>query len=171
MRVLAATSGVDEDGSREALRSDLLARLGAEPVEIPPLRDRIEDLGALATHFAGGALGDVEPAAFRALCLHPWPLNVRELESALGRALALSGDRSLRLEHLPEAVRTSLDCGAPVLDHRRPRPAAPSRAELERLMRHHRGNIASVARALGRPWNTVWRWLARHHLEPDRFRE
>jgi transcriptional regulator with PAS, ATPase and Fis domain len=171
VRVLAATSGVAEEGSGEALRSDLLARLGAEPIEIPPLRDRIEDVAALVAHFAGGALGEVEPAAFRALCLHGWPLNVRELESSVRRALALSGDGSLRLQHLPAAVRDSLERGAPVVDRRRAKGAAPGRGELEQLLREHRGNVAGVARSLGRQWNTVWRWLVRHELEPNRFRE
>jgi transcriptional regulator with GAF, ATPase, and Fis domain len=172
VRVLAATIGGAAEGAEQALRSDLLARLGAEPIEIPPLRERIEDLGALVGHFAGGALADFEPAAFRALCFHGWPLNVRELETCVRRALTLADDGCLRLEHLPAAVRASLERGAPVTDRPRARPtAAPGRDELERLLREHHGNVASVARSLDRPWNTIWRWLTRHRIEPERFRE
>jgi transcriptional regulator with GAF, ATPase, and Fis domain len=171
VRVLAATSGPVAEGSRAALRSDLLARLGAEPIEIPPLRDRIEDLGALVAHFAAGEIRELEPAAFRALCLYGWPLNVRELESCIKRAIALAGDGRIRLEHLTAAVRGALERGAPVTHRPRAPRAAPARGELEQLLREHNGNVAGVARSLDRKWNTVWRWLVRHELSPDRFRQ
>jgi len=89
----------------------VLGRLGAQPIVLPPLRDRIEDVGRLVAHF----LGDLkdgrafEPEAFHALCLHAWPLNVRELSKVIEEAEALSrGAATIGLEHLPDAVTATL---------------------------------------------------------------
>ena len=167
VRILATTSRL-EGGPAPTLRPDLLARLGSEPVRIPPLRERPEDIGPLAAHFAAGAVETVEPAAFRALSLYTWPLNVQELERTIQRAVALvEGD--LRLEHLPGAIAGTLDRGAPIALRRRPRPAPP-RAELAHLLSQHHGNVAEVARSLDRKWAVVWRWIGKHQLHPDQFR-
>ena len=170
VRILAATSRLGGGNNSHPLRSDLVARLGAEPIRIPPLRERPEDIGPLAAHFAAGAVDAVEPAAFRALTLYGWPLNIRELEKAIKHAVALSPDRRLRLEHLPTTVQGALERGAPIATRRKPRPA-PARSELERLLRQHRGNVSEVARSLDRKWAVVGRWLARHELRPEQFRQ
>jgi DNA-binding NtrC family response regulator len=169
VRVIATTSTSTSTGD-VPLRPELLARLGADPVQIPPLRHRPEDLGCLLAHFGGDALREVDAAAFRALCLYAWPLNVAELETCIRRALTLCPDGHLRVEQLPAVVGGSLTRGAPVTAGRRTPRAAPGRGELERLLREHRGNVAGVARALDRQWNVVWRWLVRHELQPSRFR-
>ena len=72
---------------------------------IPPLRDRIEDVGALVAHLGGAAFAGMEPAAFRALCLHDWPRNVRELEDVVKRAVTLAGGKKIRLDDLSAGVR------------------------------------------------------------------
>jgi DNA-binding NtrC family response regulator len=169
VRVIATTSASAPMGE-VAMRPELLARLGADPIRIPPLRDRPEDVGSLLAHFGGDAVRETDAAAFRALCLYGWPLNVAELEACIKRALTLCQDGHLRVEHLPAAVSGSLTRGAPVNSGRRMPRAAPGRGELERLLREHRGNVAGVARALDRQWNVVWRWLVRHELQPSRFR-
>ena len=170
VRVVAATNNPLGSEIGAGMRSDLLARLGPDPIVIPPLRDRIEDLGALIQYFGEGALQSIDPAAFRALSLYAWPLNVRELEGCIRRAVTLADDGHILLEHLPEVVVASLTRGAPISQRRRAR-AAPARGELERLMRDHQGNVAGVARTLDRGWNTVWRWLTRHEIAPERFRK
>jgi DNA-binding NtrC family response regulator len=110
VRVVAATSktALDKGGH---VQEALLGRLGAQPIVLPPLRDRIEDVGRLAAHFLAQA-GDergFEPEAFHALLLHPWPLNVRELAKVVGEASVLSrGAPAIGLEHLPDAVTANL---------------------------------------------------------------
>src|SRR5262249_1151043 len=106
VRIVAATSRIAlEKGPH--LQEAVPGRLGAQPIMLPPLHDRVEDIGQLAAYF----LRDVrdgrafEPEAFHALCLHSWPLNVRELLKVIGEAEALSrGAPSIGLEHLPDAV-------------------------------------------------------------------
>jgi DNA-binding NtrC family response regulator len=184
VRVLAATNRPVDPALPGALRSDLLGRLGAAPVLLPPLRERLEDLGALASHFLArtpaGALG-LDSAAFRALFAYSWPLNVRELEKIVGAAARLAaGERPIALRDLPQAVATP--GGAPATAPAAPSPAAvpsgrrppspgPSREQLEALLVEHQGNVADVSRALGRQRAAVWRWIKRFGLGVDRHRE
>src|SRR5215471_2781979 len=89
VRVIAATNRVAAAGGKgpAGMRDDIVARLGAAPIHLPPLRDRIEDLGVLIAHFLRATPGvRFEQPAFRALSLHPWPLNVRELEKIVTTA-------------------------------------------------------------------------------------
>jgi two-component system NtrC family response regulator len=110
VRVVAATSRMAlEKGGH--VQEALLGRLGAQPIALPPLRDRIEDVGRLAAHFLALAGDDrgFEPEAFHALLLHAWPLNVRELSKVVNEASVLSrGAAAIGLEHLPDAVTTLL---------------------------------------------------------------
>ena len=110
VRVIAATSRTALDRGRH-LQEALLGRLGAQPIVLPPLRDRAEDIGRLAAHFLQQA-GDersFEPEAFQALLLHAWPLNVRELGKVIAEAAVLSHDvPAIGLEHLPDAVTALL---------------------------------------------------------------
>ena len=169
VRVLAATSRLGGGNSSHPLRSDLVARLGAEAIRIPPLRERPEDIGPLAAHFATGGVRGIDAAAFRALALYNWPLNIRELEKAIKHAVALAPDGRICLEHLPSTVRGAQEQGPRIALRRRPRPA-PARGELEHLLRQHNGNVSGVARSLDRKWAVVWRWIARHELRPEQFR-
>jgi transcriptional regulator with PAS, ATPase and Fis domain len=110
VRIVAATSRVDMQKGQH-VQEAVLGRLGAQPILLPPLRERIEDIGRLVAHF----LRDLkdgrcfEPEAFHALCLHGWPLNVRELSKVVEEAEALShGAATIGLEHLPDAVTATL---------------------------------------------------------------
>jgi transcriptional regulator with PAS, ATPase and Fis domain len=115
VRVVAATSRVAlEKGAH--VQEALIGRLGAQPILLPPLRDRIEDVGRLCAHF----LRDVtdgrtfEPEAFKALMLHDWPLNVRELLKVITEAEVLSRSTpAIGFEHLPSAIvsKLQLDIG------------------------------------------------------------
>jgi DNA-binding NtrC family response regulator len=169
VRVVAATTKLSE-----TMRSDLIGRFGAEPIVIPPLRERPEDIGALAAHFGGAAFASfdgMEPPAFRALCLYHWPRNVRELEGVVQRAVALAAGRPVRLEDLPEHVRAALAKGPRADDVRRRYRRAPSRVELEELLRDTNGSVAEVARMLDRKWNVVSRWIEQYRLNVDRYRQ
>jgi hypothetical protein len=97
--------------SQGKFRADLLARLSGFTIVLPPLHQRREDLGliiaALLTKLAPDRAGRITFGyeAARALMLYAWPHNVRELERCLAAAIVLAGDGTVRLEHLPAAVR------------------------------------------------------------------
>ena len=125
VRIIAATNRtVVGPGKSGGLRDDIVARLGAAPIHLPPLRNRIEDLGALVAHFLRGVPAQgprFEQPAFRALSLHAWPLNVRELEKIVTTAAVLTGGKPIALRDLPEPIARVLSA-----------PAAPGRAPLHR---------------------------------------
>jgi transcriptional regulator with PAS, ATPase and Fis domain len=173
-RVLAATShtAAPKGSSTVGLRADLAARLGAEPIRLPPLRHRIEDLGALIAYFIGPTAHRFDPLAFQALALHTWPGNVRELEKVIGNAELLARDaEAIGLDHLPSAIADtpgrlkSQSSGTPG------RPPPPNAAELEALLQRFHGNVLRVARELGRTPPLIYRWCRRFKLEPERFRQ
>ncbi len=113
VRIIAAThrnlQAMIEDG---AFREDLFYRLNVIPLEIPPLRERVEDVPELVAHFFARAkqrhgredlaLPDALMPYFRA---HRWPGNVRELENVVERLVVLARGREVTLEDLPEALR------------------------------------------------------------------
>lgn len=111
VRIVAATNrDLEAEARAGRFREDLYYRLSVFPIRVPPLRERLGDLGALATHFvraSGERLGvsgaELRRADLRALSDYDWPGNVRELQNVIERALILSQGRSrLRLE-LPAA--------------------------------------------------------------------
>ncbi len=154
-----------------SFRSDLLARLAGFRVFIPPVRERLDDLGllvaaALAEVPAGRRPTGLALEAARGLLRHDWPLNVRELQQCLWSAAALSNDR-LQAARLPAPVRDLCFDGDAV-------PAASEsdelRDELVRMLREHGGNLAAVARAMDKDRTQIRRWLKRYGLNPDRYR-
>ena len=106
VRIIAATSRVALDTGKH-LQEAMLGRLGAQPIVLPPLRERIEDLGGLCAYFLREMTDGrtLEPDAFKALMLHDWPLNVRELLKVVTEAEVLSRSTpSIGFEHLPSAI-------------------------------------------------------------------
>jgi DNA-binding NtrC family response regulator len=92
-------------------REDLYYRLAVIPVEIPPLRDRLEDVPLLVQHFlqkqasaSGGEPKKIDPAATDILCHYSYPGNVRELENAIERACALCENELILPSDLPPHI-------------------------------------------------------------------
>jgi DNA-binding NtrC family response regulator len=164
LRVCSAThrdvAALVRDGG---FREDLLARLGGFTLELPPLRERREDLGlfvrALLMRLAGARANEIRlaPKAARALLLHEWPMNIRELEKALERGLALAPDGVIQEDHLPEEVQAGPALALTGEDAR-------IRLQLEGLLAEHTGNISAVARAMGKDRVQIRRWIKRFNL-------
>ncbi|RMG31364.1 MAG: sigma-54-dependent Fis family transcriptional regulator, partial [Gammaproteobacteria bacterium] len=109
LRVVAATN---RDPARAVadgvFRQDLLYRLDVLRIEVPPLRERREDIPSLARHFLarqaarmGVPVPELSPEVMERLRAYHWPGNVRELENVMERALVLSGGAGIGLQHLP----------------------------------------------------------------------
>jgi len=113
VRVVAATNrDLKAEVARGRFREDLYYRLHIVPLSIPPLRERPEDIPALARHFVkrfaarmNRAASDISEAAMRALTRYPWPGNVRELENAVEQALVFSEGPELTEADLPAFLR------------------------------------------------------------------
>jgi DNA-binding NtrC family response regulator len=172
-RILAATSRTapPTQSGGSGLRADLAARLGAEAIRIPPLRDRIEDIGALVAFLLDDGARRFELAAFQALCLYTWPGNVRELGKVVSSAEALSrGAERIGAEHLPSAIAATPRRVRASPSGRASRPP-PTALELEGLMRRFNGNMLRVARELERKPALVYRWAKRFKLNADDYRK
>jgi two-component system response regulator AtoC len=112
MRVVAATNMDPQRAVDEGkLRHDLFFRLNVLRIDVPPLRDRREDIALLAEHFLrkyASELGHVVPRLSRPVLerleSYAWPGNVRELENLMERAAVLSAGSEIRLEHLPANI-------------------------------------------------------------------
>jgi len=148
VRVVAATNrNLEEMVARGTFRADLYYRLAVFPVELPPLRDRREEIRPLAGHFLArhAALMHRRPPrvseeVWRALEGHDWPGNVRELENFVQRALILSPGPELTLPDLPVGpLRLAAAAPQP--------PASPGRfddevrAVIERALAHAGGRV------------------------------
>ena len=112
VRVIAATNrDVEEEVGHGRFRQDLMYRLNAVTIHLPPLRERVEDIPLLAEHFAArlrppdSAPVTFSPAALKLLKAYNWSGNVRELENAVLRAASLC-DNVIYPEHLPVRVQT-----------------------------------------------------------------
>lgn len=183
VRIVAATHrDLDAMVQARQFRADLLARLDGWTLLLPPLRERLEDLGLLADALLTRTLGErADPPALgweaaRALLRHDWPLNVRELEQSLTAAAILSGG-TIELAHLPGAIRRSAagsSAAAPEPDTAEAAPLSAAdqqrREELIAQLTTHQGNVAAVARSMAKAPIQIRRWLVRYAIDLDRFR-
>ena len=186
VRVVSATHRhLEERVAEGRFRGDLYARLNGHSTELPPLRARKEDLRALIAHFLGkhgGTHITIAPAAMGAICHYDWPYNVRELEAAIRRALALmaaDASRELELRHLPDTVQRAMEgYGTEASSPSLPPPAttsaaraqAPDEVTMRELLTRHHGNITAIARELRKDRVQVHRWLKKYNLTPEEFR-
>lgn len=165
VRVVAATKKDLLAMAREGtFREDLYYRLNVMRIDVPPLRERIEDLSRLVRHLlcriAGGRRAVVQPEAMALLAAHPWPGNVRELANTLERAWLL-GRGAVSAEHL------TLDSGPQEAPNRGAFKESVARFERELLLealQTAEGNKAAAARLLGMKPSTFRDSLAKHGL-------
>jgi formate hydrogenlyase transcriptional activator len=127
VRVIAATNqDLDEMVQRRAFRADLFYRLNVFPIQVPPLRERTEDVPLLVAHFVrhfaerhGKRIDEIPDTIIDTLRSHPWPGNVRELQNVIERAVVATPGRTLQM---PNADRRA----------HRPAPSARTLAQVER---------------------------------------
>jgi Sigma-54 interaction domain/FHA domain len=171
IRVIAAThENLGDRVAARRFRKDLYARLRGFSLTLPPLRDRIEDIGLLVADLlprvAGGRSGEMVlgRAVARALLSYDWPLNVRELEHALAAAVAISSGNEIAPAHLPDDLRMALNNAASL-------PVLRERERFIALVNEHAGNVSAMARALGTSRSHIRRLAQRYQVELDAARD
>jgi two-component system response regulator PilR (NtrC family) len=176
VRVIAATNRPLEAMVRERrFREDLFYRLNVIPINVPPLRERREDIPLLAEHFLrafaremGKDVTGFAPAVLDRLTAHGWPGNVRELENAIERAVALETTDLIRVDQLPESmwgVSPGLAADAPSLTEGFSLDAHLSSIESELLRRaldQAAGDRGQAARLLGITPRSLRYLLSKH---------
>jgi DNA-binding NtrC family response regulator len=177
VRVVAATNRVASEAlANGTLREDLFYRLSVFVLELPPHRQRVEDIPLLAARFIeefnaqnGRSVPGLTPDAEEALAQYAWPGNVRELRNAMHRAVVLAGSGAIMREHLPPAVAGDRPAPARAPDAR---AIVPLR-DMERQMiiraleetSYHKPRAAAM---LGISLKTLYNKLARFGLPPNR---
>jgi len=166
-RVISATNArLAEEVGAGRFREDLLFRLNTVEIHLPPLRERREDISALASYFLGvharryrKDLRGFDQAAMQAMLDNPWQGNVRELNHVVERAVLLAQDTVLR--NIDLALRSGPQ-GSPRLDDM-------SLEEVEaflikKALARYNGNVSHAANALGLSRSALYRRLQRYGL-------
>ncbi|UCG66340.1 MAG: sigma-54-dependent Fis family transcriptional regulator [Deltaproteobacteria bacterium] len=110
VRILAASNRrLKEDVDKGIFREDLFYRLNVVHIEVPQLKERVEDIPFLVAHFVEKFRSskkkiELAPEVWKALYSYPWPGNIRELENTMERAMVMSSDENITLKDLPDYV-------------------------------------------------------------------
>lgn len=194
VRIVAASNKrLDELVRQGVFRSDLYYRLRVVPIELPPLRDRREDIPLLAMHFLNRLsamstppVGEIDPEAMHALYNHDWPGNIRELENAIKAAVALADGTVIHRDDLPGSIAprparplgSSRQAAESLLDLERPLPELTdtiiSRVERDyfsELLALYKGNVARCARHSGLSRRCVTQKLQKYGLDRTQFKD
>jgi DNA-binding NtrC family response regulator len=185
VRVVAATHRELLRLSKEGkFRDDLYYRLNVVKIDLPPLRDRPEDIPLLASHFVekfglpGKAVSQIAPEAMEALLRYRWPGNVRELENAIERACVTSRDGVIRPENMPPEIvqpaapryELPVDLARPLAEQLAELAAAFEERYLRRTLKKTRGHVGRTAALSGLSRRTITEKLALYRIDKAEFK-
>jgi sigma-54 dependent transcriptional regulator, acetoin dehydrogenase operon transcriptional activator AcoR len=161
-------------------RRDLYYRIAVLRLQIPPLRDRGDDVVELAHHFASKAASRMERPSprfdaevFRIFRLYSWPGNVRELRNVIENMILLGNSDQLGVADVPIEIRQQTDQdAASIFVEQQSSPASPNlklseRAAIEAALAEARGNLTDAARRLGIARSTLYRKLDEYGIGRD----
>lgn len=171
IRLICATNMPLYDMVKEnRFRQDLLYRINTIEIEIPSLRDRMEDIPLLAAHFLkhyaekyGKNISKISEAAMARMNKHPWPGNIRELQHALERAVILSNSSVLQPEDFTFNAPAGKENEQPLnldqfnLDE-------VEKLLIRKVLKKYNGNITQAAAELGLTRSSLYRRLEKHGL-------
>jgi DNA-binding NtrC family response regulator len=168
-RVIAATNQDLAEAIRaKTFRQDLFYRLNVVHLQVPPLRDRPDDIPLLAQHFlwryateTNKKIDSIQPEAMEVMRRYPYPGNVRELENAIERAVVVGKSRQIQLSNLPFTIAEG-------------DAAEMEKLSLEEMERQHiarvlaieAGNLSNVARILRINRSTLYAKIKKYGLAP-----
>jgi len=180
VRVLAATNkDLREEIAAGRFREDLLYRLNVVEIEVPPLRERLEDVPRLVQYFAeqisasaGVPLRAFGDDAVARLARRPWPGNVRELRNAVERLLILGSGRTIGAADVDRLLPPVEEGEAPVALVAAPLTFESFKQEAERSflvqkLREHDWNVSETARVLKMPRSNLYKKIERYGLKRD----
>lgn len=183
VRIVAASSvSLDEEVRQARFRPDLYHRINVARIEVPPLRERTEDIPLLANRFLdhysrelGRATAPLGAEVMEVLVNYSWPGNVRELQNVIKRTLAWAREESIRLDDLPEEIVTRAGEKKPVgvgsfFQTREIHLKSFETEYFTKLLRQSGGDVSSAAREAQLPRGTFYRLLKKHALNAADFR-
>jgi DNA-binding NtrC family response regulator len=170
IRLICATNMPLYDMVKEnRFRQDLLYRINTIEVEIPPLRERIEDIPLLATHFVKHyatkyekAVSKISEGAMTRMHKHGWPGNIRELQHAIERAVILSNTTILQPEDFNFTAAAVKEDGQLSLEQYNLDEV--EKLLIRKVLKKYNGNITQAASELGLTRSSLYRRLEKHGL-------
>ena len=195
VRVIAATSkNLDRAIAEKTFRADLYYRLSVITLNVPPLRNRREDIPDLVESYInyfrptlGHHVENIDSDVLDALCSYSWPGNVRELINVIERALILCEGSDLTLRELPDSIRDESDVPEPgardVLRLPRGWDKAPlkditaritgdlERRYITRLLKETRGRIGTAAQRAGIRSRSLFNKMKKHGIDKETFKD
>jgi DNA-binding NtrC family response regulator len=186
VRVVSATNRSLEKMIKEGtFREDLYYRLNVIRIELPPLRERPEDVPLLVAHFISkyaqpGASPTVSPEAMDVLPAHSWPGNIRQLENAIERAVITARSGVITLASLPPEIRRHpsphrslmhVDLSRHLPDQLAEITAAFEKRYLRKALKKTRGHVGRCARITGLSRRSITDKIAQHQIDKEEFKK
>ena len=179
--ICATNRDLQEEINAGRFRQDLFYRLGVIHMELPPLRDRSDDVMLLAEAFLknlqrdNARISGFSDEVIDCFCRYEWPGNIRELRNVIERTVALSRTETVQLSDLPKPIResnTSTSRSVSVLAEISREEALDNadRSYLTALLEKHGGNISQAAQQAGLSRQGMHKLLTRHGLDAAEFR-
>ncbi|MBI3464787.1 MAG: sigma-54-dependent Fis family transcriptional regulator [Planctomycetes bacterium] len=174
VRVVCATNrNLIDMVDKDDFRQDLYFRINTFEIQLPPLRERVDDLAELAQHLLtrrrssrGASVATLSEEALEELRAYHWPGNVRELANVVEHAAILSGGGTILPEHLPQQLRLGRrPATAPAPDGSPPTLRDIEMEHILAVLEKHQGNKPVAARELGISLKTLYNKL--HQLQPS----
>ncbi|WKZ58381.1 MAG: sigma-54 dependent transcriptional regulator [Cyclobacteriaceae bacterium] len=170
IRLISATNMPLYDMVKEnRFRQDLLYRINTIEIEIPPLRERLEDIPLLANHFLkyyaekyNKTVSKISDAAAVRMHKHPWPGNIRELQHAIERAVILSNNPVLQPEDFNLSTSGPKEDGQLSLEQYNLEEV--EKLLIRKVLKKYNGNITQAAAELGLTRSSLYRRLEKHGL-------
>jgi two-component system response regulator AtoC len=175
VRVLCATNrNLDTEVRAGRFREELLYRINVININLPPLRERKDDIALLANHFLRKSEKSLNRAAMRfskgamrLLINYPWPGNVRELENSIERAAILAETDVIHSHDLPDKLRTTSPAPVASIESAGMTLEELEREHIKRVLERVEGDKVRAAQALGIHLSTLYRKVQRYHLETE----
>jgi DNA-binding NtrC family response regulator len=172
VRIIAATNrDLLKEVEAKRFREDLYYRINVMTIQLPPLRQRGDDVLLLADHFAGKGW-EWDSSARETVTTYSWPGNVRQLMNAIERAKLLAEDGVIQFENLPPEVTraaTTTRILPFVEDRDRVDLAMVNRAFVVEAMKQERGNKSRAAAKLGVTRRSLYRLLEKHEIAAEEY--
>ena len=185
VRVIAATNkNLLEAVANKEFREDLYYRLNVFPIPLPALRDRVEDIGPLARHFAhnlgataGKRITGFSPSALQAMTQYNWPGNIRELQNCVERATIVAKTSTIEDSDLPPYLFTAQPMHSSALatpEVRVPPDLEAALAEVEKAyilaaLQQAQGVQAAAAQLIGISERSFWYRLKKLDIHVDKI--
>jgi len=175
IRIIAATNrDLKELVAQGKFRDDLYFRLAVVKIELPPLKDRREDIPYLVDHFIqkynarrGKKIISISPDVMDILLKYDFPGNIRELENIIEYGFVVCKNSIIQKQHLPtELFQKSKEVISDARPIRDPiGEAIDERSRIESVLLKHKGKITEAAEELGMHRTTLWRKIKRHNID------